>query len=120
MQLTAKTERYKVNQFKKGTIEAEKDSETKKFNYYIRPFIPFWRVQQLNFDQINSFNDIPKVNENTCPRYVLHDLVKTWISENPGDIWFDRKDIFDLLRHDLILRIQSKLPTETLRKSHSM
>lgn len=51
--------------------EGGNESATKKFNFYIRPFIK-------------------------C--------------------WFDREDIFNLLKDDLIQRIQSKLPTNPLRE----
>lgn len=117
MQLSAKTERFKSNKFIKNTIEEEKVSDEQTYNYYIRPFIPFWQMQQLKFETINAFDEIPNINEKSCPRYVLHDLVRTWISENPDDkSWFDREDIYSLLKDDLILRLQSKLPTNTLRK----
>lgn len=117
LQFTAKSERYKVNNFIKNTIE-EQDDPDKKYNFYIRPFIPFWRVQQLNFETVNAFDEIPKINEKIYPRNVLHDLVKTWIAKNPEDkCWFDREDVYDLLKDDLILRIQSQLPTKTLRRS---
>lgn len=119
VQFNSKSERYKTNTFTKNKIsEQEKDSEKKNYNFYIRPFIPFWRVQQMNFETINSMNEIPIKNEKTYPRYVLHDLVKTWIAENPDDkSWFDREDVYDLLKDDLVERIQSKLPKKALRES---
>lgn len=113
LQLSAKTERYKSNKFTKNTGDEQKVADEKTYLYYIRPFIPFWRVQQLNFETVNAIDEIPKVNENTCPRYVLHDLARTWIEDKS---WFDRQDVYNLLKDDLILRIQSKLPTNTLRK----
>lgn len=118
MQLSAKTERFKSNEFIKNTIEEEKVSDEQTYNYYIRPFIPFWQMQQLKFETINAFDEIPNINEKSCPRYVLHDLVRTWISEDPDDkSWFDRADIYDFIKDDLILRIHSKLPTtKILRK----
>lgn len=117
MNFTSKSERYKVNKFTKNSVEEQKASDNQKYNFYIRPFIPFWRIQQLNFETINTFDEIPKINEYTYPRYVLHDLVRTWIAENPVDkCWFDREDVFDLLKDDFIQRIQSKLPTKALRK----
>lgn len=117
LQLSAKFERYKVNKFIKNKVEEQNDLDKKNYNYYIQPFIPFWRLQKLNFETINDYDEIPKINEKTCGRYVLHDLVRTWVSENPNDkCWFDREDIYNLLKDDLILRIQSKLPTKPLRK----
>lgn len=118
LQFTAKSERYKDNRFKINKINDQKDPEdSQKYQFYIRPFIPFWRLQQLNFETINFFDEIPKINENRCPRYVLHDLVLTWIAKNPVDkCWFDREDIYNFLKDDLISRIQSNLPTTTLRK----
>lgn len=71
----------------------------------------------MNFETINSFDEIPNINESTCPRYVLHDLVQTWIRKNPKDkCWFDKETVYDLLEDDLILRIKSQLPTKTLRR----
>lgn len=113
---TAQKERYKSNTFKQNEIE-EQEEPGAKYNYYIRPFIPFWRVQQLNFETINSFDDIPYVNENTYPRYVLHDILQTWIGKNPDDkSWFDKKSVYDALKDDLIERINSQLPSKTLRR----
>lgn len=117
LHFTAKSERYKDNKFIQNPKEEQNKPNDTKFNFYIRPFIPFWRVQQLNFEIINAFDEIPKINEKTYPRYVLHDLVQTWIAKDPVDkCWFDREDIYNSLKDDLILRIQSQLPTKTLRK----
>lgn len=76
-----------------------------------------WRIQHLQFEDINSVDTIPNIKEKEygCPRYVMHDLVQTWIGINQEDRWFDKKDIFDLLKDDLILRIKSQLPSKTLR-----
>lgn len=113
--VSSKKERYKASKFTQNKIKEEKDE--KKYNFYIRPYVPFWRVQQLNFETINAFDEIPHFNDSKCPRYVLRDLVQTWIAKDPQDkCWFDRADIYDLIKDDLILRIQSKLPTKTLRK----
>lgn len=113
---TAKSERYKSNTFKQNEIKEQEEPGT-VYNYYIRPFIPFWRIQHLNFETINSFDEFPKNNEKTFPRYVLHDLVQTWIGENPKDkCWFDNKTVYDLLKEDLILRIKSQLPLKALRR----
>lgn len=98
-----------------NTIKEQEDPDETKYNFYIRPFIPFWRVQQLNFETINAIDEIPKINDKIYPRYVLHDLVRTWNSKN-SYIWFDREDVFNSLKDDLIKRIKSQLPTETLRE----
>lgn len=63
LQFTAKSERYTANNFKKNKIEEQKELDEKRYKYYVRPWIPLWRVQQLNFDAINSFNEIPSQNE---------------------------------------------------------
>lgn len=116
LKFSAKTERYKVNSFKKNIIEEQKDPDEKKYIYFIRPFITCWRVQQLLFEVINSFDEIPSNNEGTYPRYVLHDLVQTWIGTDSQDKWFDREDVWNLLKEDVVARIQSTLPTKALRE----
>lgn len=106
-----------MNNFIQNTIDDQTELNKTKYNFYIRPFIPFWRVQQLNFETINAIDEIPKINEKTYPRNVLHDLVQTWIAKSPRDkCWFDREDIYNLLKADLIQRIQSQLPTKSLRR----
>lgn len=113
---SGKSERYKSNTFKQNEIKEQEKPGT-VYNYYIRPFIPFWRIQNLNFETINSFDEIPNINEKTYPRYVLHDLVQTWIGENPEDkCCFDKKTVYGLLKDDLILRIKSQLPLKELRR----
>lgn len=117
LQFNAKRERYKMNKFIKNIVKEEEKDPDVKYNYYIRPFIPFWRVQQLDFETVNECHEIPGKNESKYPRHVLHDLVQTWTTENPQDKrWFDRKDIFELLKDDLALRIQSQVPTKSLRR----
>lgn len=59
------------------------------------------------------------MNENKYgyPRYVLHDLVQTWIEKKPEmNRWFDKENIYNLLKDDLIQRIKSQLPSKQLRR----
>lgn len=68
-------------------------------------------------EQQNSSMEIPSVNDDVYPRFVLHDLATTWVKKDPGDkSWFDNKDFYDLLENDLIQRIQSQLPSKILRR----
>lgn len=119
MKFTARVERYKSNTFVQNEIEEETDEPGVIYNYYVRPFVPFWRVQQLDFETINSLFEIPKINESTYgyPRYVLHDLVQTWIGKSPEkDRWFDKEIIYNLMKDDLIQRIKSQLTSKPLRR----
>lgn len=100
------TQRYKPNEF---IQHDEKDESGADFIYYVRPFIPFWSVQNLSFETINSLTSIPKQREGEYPRYVLEKLGRTWITSNPdGKDWFDQNEIFTALKNDLIMKLESK------------
>lgn len=90
------------------------EEDENDYNFYIRPYIPFWSVQNLSFDQIAALDKIPSQREGTYPRYVLEKLVRTWISYDPMDKqWFDTKNIFNELKNDLISKLQSKFTYES-------
>lgn len=94
------------------------DKEDKNdYIFYIRPYIPFWSVSSLSFDAVNDLNKIPSQREKTYPRYVLEKLGKTWVSTDPVDKhWFDQKEIFEELKDDLILKLQSKFMSKSSGK----
>lgn len=119
---TAHRERYKSNNFKQNEDKDSDEGNTgvKNYIYYIRPFVPFWRIQNLSFEHVISLGKIPLMNEGTYPRYVLHDLVKTWVGNNPDDKWFDREDVWDWLKDDVISRIQSTICTKPLPCKYEM
>lgn len=100
-------QRYQFNEFIKNETSNEEDKSV--FFYYIRPYIPFWSAQSLLFDTIARLKTIPSQREGTFSRYVLEKLGKTWISDDPIDRqWFDNELVFNELKEDLILRLQSK------------
>lgn len=98
--------------FGKNEEQAIGEEEHDKQNCYIRPFLMPWRLKQLSFQTINQIKEIPKIEATEkYPRYVLHDFAKTWLE---NDCWFDKADIYGLLKDDLVKRLYSKLPTETM------
>lgn len=97
--------RYQVNLFEEnGVNHDEKEDDI----YFIRPFIPFWSLQSLRFEDVNSYNEIPAQREGTYPRYVMEKLVRTWLKKDKT--WFDQKEIFDILEEDIIAMLDSIMP----------
>lgn len=98
-------ERYNPNRFEQNTKPAK---EGEVFRYFVRPYMPFWSAQKLTFEHVNKQSEIPSsrtVIPNICSkRYVFQHLVKTWLNDEP---WFDKKEIYELIKEDLILKIDS-------------
>lgn len=100
-------QRFKSNSFVRNAEVREAD--TGSYSFYIRPFITFWSLQSLSFDVINNLKTVPKQREDNYPRYVLEKLARTWHLESPKDSdWFDKKNIYDELKKDLIAKLESK------------
>lgn len=109
-------QRYKVNKYVKNEQEEASDGD---FFHYVRPYIPFFSVQELTFSRINELSKVPPQTEPTCPRYVLNKLERTWIDEEDKN-WFDREDVFNELKNDLVEKIQSKLVVDNESRSNSI
>lgn len=106
-------QRYQVNEFKKNEDENEKGEPTDA--YYVRPFIPFWSLQSLRFEDVNNYNGIPPQRDKTYPRYVMEKLVKTWLKRDKQ--WFDQKEVFEILEDDIANMLESRFPSKkVLRK----
>lgn len=97
-------QRYQVNDFEVNQDANEKNEPTD--TYYIRPFIPFWSLQSLRFEDVNSCNEIPTQRDKTYPRYVMEKLVKTWLKRDKE--WFDKKEIFEILEEDIADMLDSR------------
>lgn len=107
-QFCAKQNRYKHNKFVQNEAPKCECPEKKKFSYFIRPFIPFWHMQEFEFQSINDWENIP--SPQVKPLNFSHDLVKTWLWDKKN-CCFDKKKIYDALKKDLIERIQSQQAT---------
>lgn len=102
------TQRYKSNEYIQNNAPSSTNANS-HYLYYVRPFIPFFSVQNLDFTNINELTEIPKQRENKYPRYVLEKLGRTWIGEKGDDTnWFDKATIFEELHKDLVARLASK------------
>lgn len=83
--------------------------------YYIRPFIPFWSLQSLRFEDVNKYNKMQPQRDKKYPRYVMEKLTRTWIKKDKE--WFDQKEVYEALKEDIVDMIDSKFPaTKKLRK----
>lgn len=101
-ELETQNERYHPNRFIQNT---DSEQQGKSYRYFVRPFVPFWSAQKLTFEQINNEKEIPGSRTGPCSkRYVFQHLGKTWLSDDP---WFDKKEIFELVEEDLILKLDS-------------
>lgn len=61
------------------------------------------------FEEVAILNKIPIQRQAPYSRYVLEKLGRTWISNDPNDKdWFDQENVFEELKEDLILKLQSK------------
>lgn len=96
--------RYQVNLFE----ENDEEEDESAYTYFIRPFIPFWSMQSLRFEDVNSYNEIPAQREGKYPRYIMEKLVRTWLRKDKA--WFDQKRIFDVLKEDIIAMLDSITP----------
>lgn len=111
-------QRYQFNQFKtnetinkeEGKREGDEEENGENgYNFYIRPYIPFWSAQNLLFVEIAVLDKIKGQREGKYPRYVLEKLSRTWISNDPLDkLWFDQENVFEHIKKDLILKLKSK------------
>lgn len=102
-----------MNQFVKNNEDIEECDSV--YAYYVRPFIPFWSLQSLRFEDVNSYNEVPSQKNTKYPRYLLEKLVKTWLKKD--NTWFDHKEVFDILEDDIADMIDSKFPSKKdLRK----
>lgn len=99
--------RYQVNLFEENG-ENYDEEEDESYTYFIRPFIPFWSLQSLRFEDVNSYNTIPAQRDAKYPRYVMEKLVRTWLKKDKT--WFDQKEIFDILEEDIIAMLDSIMP----------
>lgn len=104
-----------MNDFKKNEDDSEKGEPTD--TYFIRPFIPFWSVQSLRFEDINNYNKVPFQRDSMYPRYVMEKLVKTWLKRDKE--WFDQKEVFETLKEDIADMLDSRFPSKReLRKNY--
>lgn len=100
-------QRYQFNEFVQNELAV--DGNDNDFNFYIRPYIPFWSAESLMFEEIASFGKIPTQRTGPYSRYVLEKLCRTWLSNDPHDKqWFDQEAIFKELKEDVVLKLQSK------------
>lgn len=108
-------QRYKFNLFLKPERVDEENGND--YNFYIRPYIPFWSLQSLSFNAIVDLDKVPSQREGMHPRFVLEKLGRTWISIDPVDKqWFDQENIFQELKEDLVLKLQSKFISKSSGK----
>lgn len=99
-------ERYNPNRFVL-TENIDPELHGKSYRYFVRPYVPFWSAQKLQFEQVNNESEVQssRTTMTSCSkRYVFHHLVKKWLNEEP---WFDKKDIYELVEEDLILNLDS-------------
>lgn len=104
-----KLQRYKPNTYVQNNATIANDGES--YCYYIRPFVPFWCYQSMKFEEINNSQCLPPKRGHGIykKRGVFHNLVKTWISKYPSDKnWFDRPDVFNLVKEHIISRLNSE------------
>lgn len=108
-------QRYQVNDFEENEDDNEKNEPTD--SYYVRPFIPFWSLQSLRFEDVNNCNEIPTQRDKMYPRYVMQKLVRTWL--NTDKEWFDKKGIFQILEEDIAAMLDSRFTSKKeMRKYH--
>lgn len=106
------SKRYKVNRFR---INEEDHEASDSATYYVRPFIPFWSLQSLQFEDVNSYNEVPSQKNTKYPRYLMEKLVKTWLKKDTK--WFDQQEVFEILKDDIVAMLDSKFPSpRELRK----
>lgn len=101
-------QRYKPNTYVQNEATIANDGI---YFYYVRPFVPFWCYQSMKFEEINNSQCIPpkRGHEIYKKRGVFHNVVKTWKSNYPSDKnWFDRPDVFSLVKKYLIARLNSE------------
>lgn len=109
-------QRYQVNQFNEGDRDYGEDDSG--YTYYVRPFVPFWSLQSLQFEDINKHDKVPAQRDKTYPRYLMEKLVKTWLRRDKQ--WFDQKEIFEILKEDIAAMLDSKSPPKkNLRKKNT-
>lgn len=100
--------RYQVNLYEENCGIHDEEEDESAYTYFIRPYIPFWSLQSLRFEDVNSYNEIPAQREGKYPRYVMEKLVRTWLRKDKT--WFDQKEIFDILEEDIIAMLDSIMP----------
>lgn len=101
-------QRYQVNYFEENEDDNEENEPTD--SYYVRPFIPFWSLQSLRFEDVNNCNKIPTQRDKIYPRYVMEKLVRTWLNRDKE--WFDKKEIFQILEKDIAAMLESRFTSK--------
>lgn len=85
------------------------ESESSSYNYYIRPFIPFFTDESLTFEEVNECDQIELQRDTKYTRFLLEKLTRTWLSKYPMDkMWFDQQDVYKYLKTPLVNRILCK------------
>lgn len=103
-----------MNQFQENENLHDQE-EGSDFTYYVRPFIPFWSLQCLRFEDINNYCKVPAQREKRYPRYLMEKLVRTWLMKDKQ--WFDQENVFAALKEDIGAMLNSQYPSKkNLRK----
>lgn len=85
---------------------------SEKYNYYIRPYIPFLTVNEFSFNDILKLNKNQKQRDGVYPRFFLEKISKTWFASDPIDKWFDHIEVYRHIKGRLINRITGKKATK--------
>lgn len=99
-------QRFYPNKFVKNTENIELGIE---YDFYVRPFVPFWSTPQLTFEEINRYDTpTPRKGLTNRMRNILKYILTTWCTDSPYDKkWFDTENVYKILEPHLIARLNS-------------
>lgn len=104
-----------VNTFIPNSI-GNNDEFNSPFHYYVRPFISFWTEPELTFEEVNEYKSTPSINVENHLRYLMQKLVKTWLNHDKE--WFDKSEIFEILKQDLVAMLDSTYVSKNRLSKH--